>query len=110
MTDTLDVLVILSTFSDRDSALGVARQLVDEKLVACAQLVTAPIHSVYSWEGEVRGDDEVLLVLKSTEGRWPALQERLIDLHPYDVPEIVAMPARASQSYGAWLFRMCDPD
>ena len=110
MTDTLEVLVVYSTFSDPQDAQRVARQLVEERLVACAQILSTPIHSMYHWDGEVRSDDETLLLMKSTEARWPELQDRLMDLHPYDVPEIVATPARASQSYGAWLYRMCEPE
>lgn len=109
MTDTLDVLMVYSTFSDADEARAVGRALVAERLVACAQVVGSPVHSTYRWDGEVRSEDEVLMILKTTEARWSKLQQRLVDLHPYDVPEIVATPARASQSYGAWIFRMCEP-
>lgn len=109
MTDTFELLVVYSTFADADDARRVAGALVEERIVACAQVMGSPVHSLYRWEGEVRGEDEVLLVMKTTEARWPELQHRLVDLHPYDVPEIVATPARASQSYGAWLYRMCEP-
>ena len=111
MTDTHEVLLVQTTFpADRaDECLHAMRTLVEERLVGCAQVLATEIHSVFRWEGEQQQEQEILVLLKTCEARWEALQERLVELHPYEVPEMVACPARASQAYGAWLHRQCRP-
>jgi len=80
-----------------------ARALVGERLAACVNVVPGVV-SIYRWEGEVRRDEEVLLVLKTTVGRVEALRERVVALHPYEVPEVLALPVdQAHESYGAWV-------
>jgi len=97
------VLQVHTTFASRDDALKVARALVTDQLAACAQIVNNVI-SVYVWEEMLRHDEEVLLLLKTTEQAWPALRDRLAKLHPYDTPEIVALPvAHGSFDYLAWV-------
>ncbi len=67
-----------------------AAELVGERLAACAQ-VTGPVTSTYRWEGRVEAAEEWYCHLKTTDARLPALRERLRTLHPYEVPEIVAV-------------------
>jgi periplasmic divalent cation tolerance protein len=107
MTDSAEVLVVLTTFPDESSAARCAEQLVQEGIVACAQVTETPVRSFYQWGGEMRCERESVVVLKTSARRWPELQARLTDLHPYDVPELIAIDARASQAYGAWLHRGC---
>lgn len=105
MTDR--VWILLSTFARREDALGVARQLVEERLAACAQVEEAPITSVYRWEGSVHEDPEFLLRLKTSAGTRSAAMARLEELHPYDVAQVVAVEAEASAAYAAWVRRQC---
>ena len=95
--------VVLVTAPDAEHARRIARALVEERLVACANLLTG-VTSVYRWEGAVQEDAEVLLVLKTRAGRLDALEARLGALHPYDVPEFVALaPEHVAAPYLAWL-------
>jgi periplasmic divalent cation tolerance protein len=97
--------VVLMTAPDRDTAEAVARSVVTERLAACANLVPG-IHSLFWWEGEVRSADEVLVVMKTPAERVAALIARAAELHPYDTPELVALPVEAElASYGAWVRR-----
>lgn len=82
--------------------------LVEEQLAACAQVLPG-VESIYMWEGMLRHDNEHLLTLKTTESRWPRLRDRLAELHPYDTPQITALPvAHASYEYGAWVRECCE--
>ena len=86
----------------RDAAVEFARSLVDRRLAACVNLVE--VRSVYRWEGRVQDDAEVLLVAKTTDARLADLEAHLIEAHPYDVPECVALePDRVEPRYLAWL-------
>jgi len=96
-------LVVLSTFPDAEKAAEVGRVLVDEQLAACVNLVPA-IRSIYRWQGAVHDDAEALAIIKTTPARYPALAARLATLHPYEVPEILAVPlADGHPPYLAWL-------
>jgi len=81
---------VTTTLPDRALAERLAAQLVAERLAACAQVV-GPVASAYRWEGRVETAEEWYCHLKTTDDRLPALRERLRRLHPYDVPEIVAV-------------------
>ena len=95
--------VVLITAPDMEVARGLARALVEEGLAACANLVPG-VTSVYRWEGELCEDAEVLLVVKAPAERLEALAARVDALHPYDVPELVALePAAVEARYLAWL-------
>ncbi|HEX5633999.1 MAG TPA: divalent-cation tolerance protein CutA [Gemmatimonadales bacterium] len=98
-----DALVVLVTAPTAEQAAELARALVDERLAACGN-VLAGVRSVYRWEGSVHEDAEALLVLKTTRARFEALRERVIALHPYQVPEVLALPVEAgSADYLAWI-------
>lgn len=98
-----DALVVLVTAPTAEQAVELARALVDERLAACGN-VLAGVRSVYRWEGSVHEDAEALLVLKTTRARFEALRERVIALHPYQVPEVLALPVEAgSADYLAWI-------
>jgi periplasmic divalent cation tolerance protein len=100
MTGALEVH---TAFPDAEAATAVARTLVAERLCACAQVVPG-LASIYVWEGMLRHDAEALLLLKTLASAWPALRDRLSELHPYSTPEIVALPIEhASYEYLAWL-------
>lgn len=80
-----------------------ARRLVEERLAACVNLL-AGVSSVYRWEGKVEEADECLMVLKTSVERIGALRERVVELHPYDVPEFVVVNVESGlESYLAWV-------
>jgi periplasmic divalent cation tolerance protein len=94
MDPSLDLVVVLSTVPDRETGVRIARTLVEERLIACANLAPG-LTSVYRWQGEVRAEDEQLLLMKTRRARFAALAERLPQLHPYEVPELLALPVEA---------------
>ncbi len=85
------IVIALSTAPDAATAERIARALVEERLIACANLVPG-LTSVYRWEGQVHADPEVLLLIKTRRENVPRLKERLPELHPYRVPELVVAP------------------
>lgn len=96
-------LLVHCTCPDAASAQRIAHALVDERLAACVQIVPGLV-SVYRWQGEVRRDDEQLLLIKTSRERWPALAARVRELHPYETPELLAFDAAdGSADYLAWL-------
>ena len=101
-----EYVVALITAPSKDVGERIARALVENKLAACVNLV-APMRSVYIWEGKTCGEEEVLLVAKTTlaafEGGFVPL---VSSLHPYQVPEIIALPiVRGSRGYLEWIER-----
>ncbi len=97
------VVVVFSTFPGPEKAAEVARALVSEQLAACVNLVPA-VRSIYRWQGEILDDAETLAVVKTTAERLDALTARLIALHPYELPEVVALPVSGgSAPYLAWV-------
>jgi periplasmic divalent cation tolerance protein len=87
---------------DAEVAQALADLLVGERLAACAQLV--PITSTYRWQGAVETEPEVLVLAKTTVARFDAICARVRSEHPYDNPEILAVPvAAAAETYAAWL-------
>ncbi len=98
-----DALVVLVTTPTAERAAEIARALVEERLAACGNVVPG-LRSVYRWEGKVHDDAEALLVLKTTRARFEALRDRVLALHPYEVPEVIALPVEAgSARYLAWI-------
>jgi periplasmic divalent cation tolerance protein len=98
-----DALVVLVTAPGAAEAAALARALVEERLAACGNVVPG-LRSIYRWEGKVQEDTEALLVLKTTRARFEALRERILALHPYQVPEVLALPVEAgSAPYLAWI-------
>lgn len=98
-----DALVVLVTTPDPAKAAEIARALVEERLAACGNVLPG-LRSIYRWEGEIQDDGEALLVLKTTRARFEALRERVLALHPYAVPEVIALPVEAgSAPYLDWI-------
>lgn len=88
----MDTLLCLTTCPDPDSAERLAEALVAEHLAACVNLIPG-LRSIYRWQDAIQRDAEVLLLIKTTRARYPALQARLPQLHPYELPELVAVEA-----------------
>jgi periplasmic divalent cation tolerance protein len=104
------VFVVLCTFPDRDQARQIGTALVERQLAACVNLVPE-IESIYRWEGKVCREGEVLGIVKTTEGGFPALRKALEEMHPYEVPEIIALPVEAgSEGYLGWVRGMLNAE
>jgi len=98
-----DVLVVLVTAPGPEEAARLARALVEERLAACGNVLPG-LRSIYRWEGEVREEGEALLLLKTTRARFAALRDRILALHPYEVPEVLALPVEAgAERYLGWV-------
>ena len=96
-------VVTLTTVATAEDAERIARSLVERRLAACVNVVPGVV-SVYRWKGEVCRDEERLLVIKTRGDRLEALREALVGLHPYELPELVAVPIAAGhEPYLAWL-------
>lgn len=94
---------VTTTLPDRDAANRLGRRLVEERLAACAQMV-GPVSSVYWWQGEVETAGEWYCHLKTTAERVPALITRIRELHPYETPEIIALPVtEGNAAYLQWI-------
>ncbi len=101
--------VALVTAPDAEVGARIARALVEERWAACVNLVPG-VRSVYRWEGKLEDEAEVLLVVKTRADRVSGLAERLRALHPYDVPELVALPVEQGlEAYLAWVRRESAP-
>ena len=97
------VLLVFCTFPDADTAAAVTKTLVGEKLIACGTILPGA-RSIYEWEGKMEDASEVLVLFKTAGPAYAKLEKRLLKLHPYDMPEIVALEAgAASKGYSAWV-------
>jgi periplasmic divalent cation tolerance protein len=95
--------MVLCTCPDESVALDIARELVAEGLAACVNRLSS-VRSIYRWEGQICEESEQLLLIKTTPARFEALEMRLKALHPFETPEIIAIPVVAgSSAYLAWL-------
>lgn len=104
-----DALMVFTTFANETDAERVVRTLVEERLIACGNLVPG-VRSLYRWEGKVADEREVMVVMKSRKQDWPALMSRLSELHPYKTPECVAVRiASGAPAYMTWLESVLDP-
>lgn len=83
-----EAVVVFTTFPDQETARRIVRTLVEERLIACGNLVPG-VESIYRWKGEVETANEVFAVLKTERPRYDAVERRLRELHPYEVPECV---------------------
>ena len=94
---------VTTTLHDRSAADRLASLVVEERLAACAQ-VFGPVSSTYRWEGRVETADEWYCTLKTTAARLPDLMDRLRAVHPYQIPEIIALPIRQGDAgYLRWI-------
>ena len=95
--------IVFATFPDAESARAIVTTLVGEKLAACGNIVSG-VESIYRWQGEMQTAAEAMVVLKTDAARYPALETRLKALHPYEVPECLAIPVAAGlPDYLRWL-------
>ena len=97
------VRVVLVTVPDVDAGCVLARRLVQERLAACGNVIPG-LTSVYRWEDKVQEDSEALVLLKTTKDTLPLLKRRVMELHPYDVPEFLALAvSEGHDGYFQWV-------
>lgn len=110
MSRASDLLVVVTTVGDMETARAMARSLVERRLCACIQL--SGIESCYHWNGAVQHDAEVRLVCKTTRAQWPRVHEAIVALHPYELPAVHAHAVeQVHPAYGAWVVEQCQaPD
>lgn len=95
--------LVLTTCPDANTAEAIADALVEQGLAACVNIVTG-LRSVYVWQGARENADELLLLIKTTRAAYPALEQAITALHPYELPEIIAVPlAAGSAGYLDWI-------
>ena len=105
-----DVLVVVCAFPAGDAAAKAAHTIVSERLAACVNILSG-VQSVYRWKGVVEKDDETLVVIKTTVDRFAALKVRLIELHTYDTPEVIALEVeRGHIPYLDWVRDSTSPE
>jgi periplasmic divalent cation tolerance protein len=97
------VLVILVTVANGKEAVRIGQEMVRMKLAACANVIPG-IQSIYRWKGKVAKAQEVLVILKSTQSRYHALEKAIKTMHAYEVPEIIALPVTEGlEAYVGWV-------
>jgi periplasmic divalent cation tolerance protein len=98
-----DALVVLTTVSNSDEAVALIRTLLERRLVACGTLLPGS-RSLYRWNGKVADEEEVVVLLKTRAARLDALEAAFAELHPYNVPELLALPVAAGlDKYLGWI-------
>lgn len=98
-----DYIVVYCTVPDEETAVNISRHLVENRLAACCNIVNN-LRSIYFWENEVCDDAELLLIIKTTASKYEELETTIARLHPYEVPEVIALPIiRGSKSYLSWV-------
>lgn len=103
MSGNGEFLVVYCT-APPEEAEGLAQALVEERLVSCVNI--ASVRSCYIWEGKLNLDAEALLIIKTTRSRFAPLKKRILELHSYAVPEIIALPVtEGHQPYLDWITR-----
>ena len=98
-----DYLIVLVTTTDKQEAEKIVCRLLDEKLIACANIIS-PVSSYFHWSGKIEKADECLVLMKSRKDLFEKLAETVKSLHSYEVPEILALPIiDGSKTYMGWL-------
>jgi len=99
----MNLLLIMTNLPDRASAETLAASLVDNRLAACVNILP-PCRSVYRWKGATEAADEIPMLIKTTETNYAALEAAIRALHPYETPEIIAVPiTQGLPDYLAWV-------
>ena len=105
----MSTLLVLTNVPERAVAERLAGMLVEKRLAACVNIL-APCRSVYRWKGAVQHDEEHPMLMKTTVERYPALEQALRAAHPYELPEIIAMPVeRGLPAYLQWVASETQP-
>lgn len=99
----MDAIIIYCTVPDKRVAKEIAKQIVKHHLAACVSAVDR-VESIFSWDGEIEKEKEVMLMIKTLRPNFENIKDLITDLHPYNVPEIIAVPiVDCSKEYLQWL-------
>ena len=99
----MSTLLVLTNLPERAAAERLADMLIEKRLAACVNIL-APCRSVYRWKGAVQHDEEHPMLIKTTAERYPAMEKALREGHPYELPEIIAVPiSQGLPDYLAWV-------
>jgi len=103
MNKQKEYIFVITTVPDEKTAEMVAQQVTENRLAACVS-VSSPIRSFYWWDKKITQDKEFMLFIKTRAALYPALEEKIKEIHPYQVPEIIALPIiRGLSSYLQWI-------
>jgi periplasmic divalent cation tolerance protein len=98
-----DMLVVLCTFPDQETARCISKEIISANLAACVNLIPA-VESIYRWQGKIEQSSEVLAMFKVAISGFKNLEKKLLEKHPYDTPEIIAIvPDQVSEKYLKWV-------
>lgn len=104
-----EIIVVMVTVGAESHGIEIGRALIEERLAACVNLVKG-VRSLYMWEGRLNDDQETLMLIKTRGSIFSRLKDRVAQLHPYQVPEIIALPVvEGSPSYLQWVAEMTEP-
>lgn len=99
----MDIIAVYCTVPDKKTAKDIATILVKNKLAACVNMIDK-IESLFSWDGELCKEKEVMLIIKTTRNNFEKINEIITEIHPYTVPEVIAMPIiNCSEDYLKWI-------
>lgn len=99
----MDYIIVLCTINNLDEAKKISYELLSKKLIACSNIIPH-VTSIYEWENKIVEDNEYLMLFKSKQNLFEAIKEKITELHPYDVPEIISIkPDDGSDAYLKWL-------
>ncbi len=106
---SLNYLLVICSCPNQAVAEQIAHSLVDKQLAACVN-ITAPVTSIYRWQGETESAEERLLLIKTRNNVYPSLEQAIQELHPYELPEIIAVPLeRGERQYLNWIDQNTPP-
>lgn len=97
-----DIMMACTTFSSKEKARNCCNRVIEEKLVACAQ-ISGPISSIYSWDGRISEEMEWRVVMKTSIDKIYKLREAVISMHEYEIPQWISWKITASYEYGSWI-------
>jgi periplasmic divalent cation tolerance protein len=98
-----EAIVVVTNLPDAATAMALARRIVEERLAACVNVMPG-VQSIYRWQGKLEEASEVTILIKTVRSRYEAVEAAIRSLHPYDLPEVIALPVTAGlPAYLAWL-------
>ena len=98
-----NMILVTTTVGKKEDAILLAKELLNKRLIACAQM-DGPIESLYWWQGVIEQEPEYRLTVKSVDSKWDEIKAAIEAKHPYEVPEIIALPvAKENEGYKKWL-------
>jgi periplasmic divalent cation tolerance protein len=87
----MNLILVMTNVPDRETAVKLAEHLIGTHLAACVNIL-APCHSIYHWQGETESTEEIPLLIKSSAERYNELEKAILEMHPYELPEIIRVP------------------